>query len=96
VRQRLDVRRGDREHRVPKPRELDPLALGNQLEVGGHGVQRTALSLRDRELRLGVAAEDPLAERTFGRLVREFDRIIAVRLHGNDGDVLPGNHASET
>ena len=62
VRQRLDVRRRDRQHRVPEPGELDPLALGNQLEVGGRGVQGAGLGLRDRELGLGVAAEHPLAE----------------------------------
>ena len=63
VGQRLDVGRRDRQHRVAEPGELDPLALGDELEVGGRGVEGTGLGLRDRELRLGVAAEDPLAER---------------------------------
>ena len=45
---------------------------------------------------LGVAAEHPLAERALGGLVGQLDRIGAVRLHGDDGDVLPGNHASKT
>ena len=50
----------------------------------------------DRELLLGVAAEDALAEVAFGSLVGELDRIGPVRLHRDDGNVLPGNHASET
>jgi hypothetical protein len=78
------------------PGELDPLALGNELEVGGRCVQGTGLGLRDRELRLGVASENPLTESALSALIGQLDRIIAVRLDGNDGDGLPGNHASET
>ena len=94
--QGLDVRSGDRQHRVPEPSELDPLTLGDELELGGRCVQRAGLGLRDRELRLGVTAEDPLAKYTLGGLVREFHRICAMRLHRDDRDVLPGDHASET
>ena len=50
----------------------------------------------DRELLLRFAAEDALAEVAFGGLVGELDRISPVRLHGDDGDVLSGNHASKT
>jgi hypothetical protein len=50
VGQRLDVRGRDREHRVGQAGELDPLALGDELEVGGESVERTRLDLGDREL----------------------------------------------
>lgn len=96
VRQRLDVRRRDREHRVGQAGEPDALALGDQLEVGGDGVKRARLGVGDRELLLGVAAEDALAEIAPSGLVGELDRIGPVRLHGDDGDVLAGNDASET
>ena len=48
------------------------------------------------EVLLSVATENALAEIAFSRLVRQLDRIGPVRLHGDDGDVLPGNHASKT
>ena len=96
VGQRLDVRRRDRQHRVEQARELDPLALGDELEVGGVSVEGTRLELGDRELLLGVATEDALAELALSGLVRQLDRIGPVRLHGDDRDVLPGNHASKT
>ncbi len=86
----------DREHRVEQAGQLDPLALGDELEVGGDSVEGARLGVRDRELLLGVAAEDALAEIALGSLVRELDRVGPVRLHGDDGNVLPGNHASET
>ena len=47
----------------------------------------------DRELGLGVAAENPLAESALSALIGQLDRIIAVLLDGNDGDGLPGNSA---
>ena len=52
--------------------------------------------MSDRELLLSVATEDALAEIALNSLVRKLDRVGPVRLHGDDGDVLPGNHASET
>ncbi len=94
--QRLDVRRRDGQHRVPKPGELYALALGNQLEVGGRRVQGAGLGLGDRQLGLGVAAEHPLAESALSGLVGQLDLIGAVPLNGDDGDGLPRNHPSET
>jgi hypothetical protein len=43
-----------------------------------------------------LATEDALTEIALSSLVRELDRVGPVRLHSNDGNVLPGNHASET
>ena len=40
VRQRLDVAGRDREHRVEQAGQRDPLGLGDELEVGGGGVER--------------------------------------------------------
>jgi len=57
---------------------------------------RPRLGVGDPEVLLSVATENALAEIAFGRLVRQLDRIGAVRLHRDDGDVLPGNHASKT
>ena len=66
------------------------------LKSAAVSVERPRLGLSDREVLLRVATEHALAEIALSRLVRQLDRIRAVRLHGDDGDVLPGNHASET
>ena len=62
----------------------------------GVRISNASPNFSDLEVLLGVTAEDPLAELAGGRLARELDRIISVRLHGDDRDVLPGNHARKT
>ena len=74
--------------------ELYPRALGDKPEVVSDGVERARL--RDREFALGVAAKDAQGELTLGGLIRQLDRVDPVRLDGDDGNVLPGNHARET
>ena len=96
VRQRLDVRCRDREHRVRQASELDPLALGDELEVGGDGVERTRLGTGDRELALGVAAEHALTELARAGLVGQLDRVSAMRLHSDDGHALSRNDPRKT
>ncbi len=88
--QRPDVRRRHRQHRVKQAGKLDPLALGDQLEVRGRSVERTRLRISDSEILLGVTAENALAEFAIGGLVGQLDRIVAVGLHSDDGDRLPG------
>jgi hypothetical protein len=74
--------------------------LGWPTEVIGaaaqtRGVEGARLGVSGRALLLGVAAKDALAEFAVSSLVGELNRIDPVRLHGIDGDALPGNHASE-
>lgn len=91
----LDVRCRDGQHRIGEAGQLDALALGGELEVGGGGVERPGLSLNDVQRGLGIPAQDPLAETTLLGLVGELDGVGTVRLDGDDGDGLPGDHARE-
>ena len=93
VGQRLDVRGRDGEHRVGQAGELDPLALGDELEVGPVSVEGPRLNLCDREPLLGVAAEDALFELPLRRLEGELDRIATMRVHGDHGDAPPRDYA---
>ena len=79
-----------------RPASLIRWHSATSLKSAAISVERPRLGLGDRELLLGVAAENPLAEFALGGLVGQLDRIGPVRLHGDDGDVLPGNHASKT
>ena len=79
--------------RTPRPASFDPLALGNELEVGPVSVEGPRLNLCDREPLLGVAAEDALFELPLRRLEGELDRIATMRVHGDHGDAPPRDYA---
>ena len=80
VRQRLHVAGGDGQHRVEQAGQRDPLGLGDQLEVGGGGVEGAAAGLGDAELVLVLAEDHLLAEAAGGGLVGQLERVGAVPL----------------
>ncbi len=95
MRQWLNIGRRDRQHRVGEASQLDALALGDELEVGGDSVEGTRLGVRDREHLLGLATEHTLAQLALGGLVRQLDGVCAVRLSGEHGNMLPRDHTCE-
>ena len=85
VRQRLDDRGVDRQHRVEQVREADALRLGDEAEQRAVAVEapRPAL-LHELEARLVVAIEQLVRHLAGGRLVGELERLGAEPLHADD------------
>ena len=63
VRQRLHVAGGDGQHRVEQAGQGDALGLGDQLEVGGVGVEGAAAGLGDARACPGPCGTPPAGPR---------------------------------
>ncbi len=91
VRQRLDDRGVDRQHRVEEVREANALGLGDQAEQRAVAVEAPRPALLDQvEPRLVVAIEQLVRHLAGGRLVGELERLGAEPLHADDGDHRAG------
>ena len=86
VRQRLDDRGVDGQHRVEEVREADALRLGDEPEQRAVAVEAPGPALLDDlEPRLVVAVEQLVGDLAGGRLVGELERLGAEPLHADDG-----------
>ena len=96
VRQRLDERGVDREHRIEQVREADAVRLGDEAEERAVAVEapRAAL-LDDLEARLVVAVEELVGDPARRRLVGELERVGAEPLDADDGDERVGQDAAD-
>ena len=85
VRQRLDERGVDGQHRIEEMREADALRLGDQPEERAVAIEAPgAALLDDLEARLVVAVEELVRDLAVGCLVGEFQGLGAVPLHAHD------------
>ena len=91
VRQRPDIGRRYRQHRIPQSGQLDPLALGNEPELLSGRVERPPFSIGQTDTGLGISAEHPLAKPSVGRLIRQLDDIRPMRLRRDHRHQLTGN-----
>ena len=87
VRQRLDERGVDREHRVEEVRQADAVRLGDEAEERAVAVEAPGPALLDDlEARLVVAVEQLVRDLAGGVLVGQLERLGAEPLDADDGD----------
>ena len=87
VRQRLDDRGVDGQHRVEEMREADAMRLGDEPEQVPVAVEAPRPPLRhDLEPRLVVTIEQLVGDLAAGVLVGELERLRAEPLHADDSD----------
>ena len=96
VRQRLDERGVDREHRVEQVREADAVRLGDEPEQRAVAVEAPGPALLDDlEPRLVVAVEQLVRDLAGRRLVDELEGVGAEPLDADDGDQGVGQDAAD-
>ena len=87
MRQRLDDRRMNRQHRIEKMREANAMRLGDEPEQVAVAVEAPGAPLfNDLDARLVVAIEQLVRDLAFGVFVGEFEGLRAVPLRVDDGD----------
>ena len=87
VRQRLNERGVDGQHRIEEVRKADAVRLGDQAEQGAVAVETPGPALlHELEARLVVAVEQLVGHLAGGRLVGEFEGLGAEPLHADDRD----------
>ena len=87
VRQRLDQRGVDGQHRIEQVGQADALGLGDQAEERAVAVEAPGPALLDDlQARLVVAVEQLVGHLAGRRLVGQLERLGAEPLHADDGD----------
>ena len=96
MRQGLDHRRVNGQHRVEQVGETDALRLGYQPKQGAVAVEAPRAPLGD-DLQpvLGVAVEQLVGDRAFRRLAGQLERLRAEPLHADDRHRVVRMHAAD-